>query len=252
MRISIAKMQQAAFTMVEIALSIAIVAFALVAILGVLPTGMKVQKDNREDTIINLDGTFLLEAIRSGSRGLDDLTNYFETNGITYYVTVNNLAAGTNIPSAQDYYTDDTNTITFSTGSQIIGRLTRPKYLAHPTDSSKTVITKTTARVRALSGSAGEKSTNHWESSFRYLLTSELTPLAVPTNYLSNPAEFAQASSLTNNLYELRLTLSWPLFQRGTDWKTGNSRKTFRTLVSGYLYQTNIYYFVQSGQFRQF
>ena len=41
MRTSITQTAQAAFTMVEIALSIAIVAFALVAILGVLPTGMK-------------------------------------------------------------------------------------------------------------------------------------------------------------------------------------------------------------------
>jgi len=38
--------------MVEIALCIAVVAFALVAILGVMPTGLQVQKDNREDTII--------------------------------------------------------------------------------------------------------------------------------------------------------------------------------------------------------
>src|SRR5215212_9485212 len=69
---------EAAFTMVEIAFSLAIVAFALVAIMGVLPTGMTVQKDNREDTIINQDGMFWLEAMRSGSHGIDDLTNYVE------------------------------------------------------------------------------------------------------------------------------------------------------------------------------
>ena len=62
---------QQAFTMVEIALSIAIVGFAMVAIIGVLPTGFQVQRDNREETIINQDGTYLLEAIRSGGLGLD-------------------------------------------------------------------------------------------------------------------------------------------------------------------------------------
>src|ERR1044071_7536606 len=66
------------FTMVEIAFSLAIVAFALVAIMGVLPTGMTVQKDNREDTLINNDGSFWVEALRSGSRAIDDLTNYVE------------------------------------------------------------------------------------------------------------------------------------------------------------------------------
>ncbi len=233
--------------MVEIALSIAIVAFALVAILGVLPTGMKVQKDNREDTIINQDGTFLLEAIRSGSQGLDDLTNYFET--ITHDVAVSNLAAGTRISSAQSFYTYGSGPNTFSTGSNIIGLLTQPKYLA-TADSNERIVTKSIARVRALSGPAGEKSVANREFSFRYQLLAELTPF--PNNFLSSSNAFAQAWSPTNNLFDLRLTLAWPLFLRGTNWETGNSRKTFRTLVSGYLYQTNIYYFVQSGQFRQF
>src|SRR5436190_18277631 len=39
------------FTMIEIALCIAIIGFALVAIIGILPAGMQVQKDNREDTV---------------------------------------------------------------------------------------------------------------------------------------------------------------------------------------------------------
>src|SRR5688572_23924595 len=67
-----------AFTMVEIALSLAVVAFALVAIIGILPTGMTVQKDNREDTLINQEGRFWIETLKSGSRGLHDLTNYVE------------------------------------------------------------------------------------------------------------------------------------------------------------------------------
>src|SRR5947207_15193206 len=66
---------QRAFTMIEIALCIAIVAFAMVAIVGVLPTGMTVQRDNREDTVINQEGQYWLEALRGGNRGLSELTN---------------------------------------------------------------------------------------------------------------------------------------------------------------------------------
>ena len=73
----------AAFTMVEVAISIAIVAFAMVALLGVLPTGHQVQRENREDTIINQDANYLLEAIRSGSQGLTDLSNYVDFVSIT-------------------------------------------------------------------------------------------------------------------------------------------------------------------------
>src|SRR5690349_14881175 len=75
------------FTLVEIALSVAIIGFALVAIIGVLPAGLNVQKENREETIIVHDANYFLEAMRGGARGLDDLTNYVEiiTNVITSY-----------------------------------------------------------------------------------------------------------------------------------------------------------------------
>src|ERR1051325_860703 len=92
------KASRCGFTMVEIALSIAVVAFALVAILGVLPTGMTVQKDNREDNIINQEGRYWMEALRSGSV-IEDLTNYVESITITNItkpaktVTFDNTAA---------------------------------------------------------------------------------------------------------------------------------------------------------------
>src|SRR6266851_5222324 len=78
MRIVLKKRAVAAFTMVEIAISLGVIAIALVAILGVLPTGVRVQRDNREDTILNQEGMFWVEAIRSGSRGLYYLTNYVD------------------------------------------------------------------------------------------------------------------------------------------------------------------------------
>src|SRR5205823_13848329 len=46
-----------AFTMIEIAISLAVIGFALVAIIGILPTGMNVQKENREETIIGQDAS---------------------------------------------------------------------------------------------------------------------------------------------------------------------------------------------------
>jgi len=83
----------AGFTMVEIAICLAIIGFALVAIIGVLPIGMNTQRDNREETIINQDATVFIEAIRNGARGLDDLTNYVYaiTNTWTCYSPPNVL-----------------------------------------------------------------------------------------------------------------------------------------------------------------
>ncbi|MGD0614189.1 MAG: type II secretion system protein, partial [Verrucomicrobiota bacterium] len=61
--------RQSGFTMIEIALCLAIIGFALVAIIGVLPTGLNVQKDNREETIINQDAAVWMDAIRHGAQG---------------------------------------------------------------------------------------------------------------------------------------------------------------------------------------
>ena len=74
-----------AFTMVEVALSLAIIAFAVVAVIGILPTGMQVQRDNREMTIINQDGQFILGSNGALTTGWDiDVTaRYAITAGPT-------------------------------------------------------------------------------------------------------------------------------------------------------------------------
>ena len=80
----IQRRRQAAFTMVEIAISIGVIAFALVAIIGILPTGLQTQRDNREDTIVNQDARVLLAAIKSGGRDVSsDLGSFvITTNGV--------------------------------------------------------------------------------------------------------------------------------------------------------------------------
>lgn len=61
--------RSAAFTLVEIALALAIIGFALVAIIGVLPTGLNVQRDNRKETIIVQEANYFMDAIRNGTKG---------------------------------------------------------------------------------------------------------------------------------------------------------------------------------------
>jgi len=70
--------------MVEIAIALAVIAFALIAIIGILPTGLQTQRDNREETLVNQDARLLLEAIKSGGRDVDsDLGLYVvATNGV--------------------------------------------------------------------------------------------------------------------------------------------------------------------------
>ena len=69
---------QGAFTMMEIAIALGVIAVALIAIMGVLPVGLQVQSSNREETIINQDGAYLLDAIRTSSLDVPDLVSYID------------------------------------------------------------------------------------------------------------------------------------------------------------------------------
>lgn len=75
---------ESGFTMAEIAISLGVIAFALIAIIGILPSGLQVQRDNREETIINQDARLLLHTIQTGGRdGVSDLGLFVEqTNGV--------------------------------------------------------------------------------------------------------------------------------------------------------------------------
>jgi len=261
--------------MVEIALCIAIVAFALVAIIGVLPTGMRVQKDNREDTVINQDGTYWLEAIRSGALGLDDLTNYVDL------ITINRYWPGGG-GTEQYVYGDGrivNGTNTFPRGSNVIGLLSTPKYVYDA--DGRLIVSEVTAFVRSLSGTAdlkpdpGKKQTVMIRAStkeqpvevsvkdmaFKYRLRSEIVPFeplprprGVDTDWgaagLSEQERAAryqnwlralEEKNLKANAYDVRLTLDWPVYSDGaTTNMVGGYRKVFRTLVSASMSATVI------------
>src|ERR1035441_6679052 len=124
-----------AFTMIEIAISLAIIGFALVAIIGVLPIGMNVQKDNREETIINQDATVMMDAIRNCAQGLDDLTNYVIaiTNDVHVYTYV--VTRPMTVQPFGTYGYTRTNSsgmplqFPLTNGFRIVGLLSTPKYV---------------------------------------------------------------------------------------------------------------------------
>lgn len=209
-----------AFTMVEIALALAVVAFALVAIIGVLPTGLQVQKDNREETIVNNDGAYLVEAIRSGNDRLGILTSN------VYLISVN--------------FNDGTADVFRNGNGQMFGH-TVLGLLSTPAARGRLGVSNVTAWVRALNSTAIDTDPNAREVAFRYQLVSEIFPFtAFPpglTNRLSTN-QLAQINALQSNLlYELRLTMRWPLFNDNLNnpkaAKVGTRRRTFRGYALG-------------------
>src|SRR5438093_13435420 len=62
----------------EVALCLAGIAFALVAIVGVLPTGFRINKDCNYEALMEREARLLMQAIQSGGVGFDHLTNKFD------------------------------------------------------------------------------------------------------------------------------------------------------------------------------
>jgi len=237
----------AAFTMVEVAISLGVIAIALVAILGVLPTGVRVQRDNREDTILNQEGVFWLEAIRSGSHGLDYLTNYVDMISVRLGNSSKpTVFPGQGFPVPSNAIPGDP----LTNGHQIISWLTTPKYVL---DTTGTITNRVSALVRAITGSAMEKSKSARDMAFAYQLTSEVVPLNVHprdhTNFMESGISPDLALSRSNlwrmarnealNFYELKLTLQGPVIPKGKNYDVLGTPKTFRTLISGAVAVTN-------------
>ncbi len=250
--------------MVEIAICLAIIGIALVAIIGVLPIGINVQKDNREETLINQDATVFIENIRNGTRGLDDLTNYVYaiTNFWTYYPLTGPPQPGHNNGYGYAGYSVDplyptagppTAGTPITNGLRIIGLLSTPEFIDVKGIPLGNIVNVgyysnyVVAYVHSLSGPASEKPPQDNDiirnDSFGYKIVCQNLPAVVDTNQVGLPYN----RQLTANLRELRLTFLWPLLPGGG---TGNGRQTFRTAVAGQMV-TNIVGFGQILYFFQ-
>jgi prepilin-type N-terminal cleavage/methylation domain-containing protein len=246
----------AGFTMIEIAISLAIIGIGLVAIIGVLPRGMDVQRENRQITIINQDANVFLQAITSGARGLDDLTNY--VYAITNYQTLYNPNPNSTVPVGYSQSSGYLNT-----GQRIIGLLSTPEYTSYSSGAGINDIysqsyysNHVVAYVRSLSGPAVEKPPQDnailLGDSFSYRIFCVNAPVATDTNAANLNAAFTRQQAV--NLHELRLTFLWPILPSG-QLPSQPSRQTFRTLVAGQIAQTNDLflgqwlYFYQSQSF---
>jgi type II secretory pathway pseudopilin PulG len=240
--------------MIEIALCLAIIGFALVSILLVLPSGMNTQRDTREETIIGQDASELMEAIKSGARGMDDLTNYVYaiTNNYGFYNALGNL-----VSSHQDGYTYNQASINrgadapymyLTNGLRIIGLLSTPEYtLGNNFGNGGVPISSTlntfytsnhiVAYVRSFSGLAADKPPQNnqimQEDTFSYRVLVVNAPMAVDTNAFANSA---YARELAGGMRELRLLFSWPQEPNGN---VGGFRQTFRETIAGQLIVTN-------------
>jgi prepilin-type N-terminal cleavage/methylation domain-containing protein len=250
-----------AFTLMEIAICLAIIGIALVGIIGVLPYGLNTQRDTREETIINQDVSTLLPILTQGSRGADDLTNYVYqivntqtkyfggTTNIIVYTNTNNFPG----LSPAGFLTN---------GANIVGLLSTPEYMDlsfNPTNNlfSGGYSNHIVAYVRSLSGLATEKPPQNNDlmlnDAFSYRIIVVNAPYAQDTNFFNLPPnEQGYARQIAVTQHELRMTFQWPQLPNGN---VGGYRQTFRATVAGqFQFATNqssgqILYFYQPQSF---
>ena len=266
----------------EIAISLAIIGIALVAIIGVLPIGMNVQQDNRQQTVVGQDASVFMDAIRNAALGLDDLTNYVYSinNAWTKYaadgtvlVASNNLYTYSTFSIGTGYYPEQgfppgiPSGSPITNGANIIGLMSTPEYTdvnGNPIPTLFNTIgysNHIVVSVHSISGLAVEKPPQDnslmQQDTFGYRIYCVNAPLATDTNNYSITNFLSPyQKQLFYNLHDLRLTFLWPLLPNGN---LGSGRQTFRTLVAGQLgrqpslnplnspmsvwYNTNFYYY---------
>jgi type II secretory pathway pseudopilin PulG len=259
--------QLGGFTMMEIAISLAVIGIALVAIIGVLPIGMGVQQTNRQETIIGQDATVFMDAVRNGALGYDDLTNY--VYAITnYWVEYKPHSAGgaTNQLGVNGYTfssaTVDKNYLSeycanynvsptsiarpLTNAAIILGLMSTPEYLFAPDETIAAGVIYTNndfvysnhivVYCHSISGPAIEKPPQDnpilQQDSFSYRIFCVNAPDAPNVYDYTNGITTPYDDQMLGALHDLRLTFEWPQLPNGN---LGPGRETFRTLVAGQL-----------------
>jgi prepilin-type N-terminal cleavage/methylation domain-containing protein len=254
--------REGGFTMIEIAICLAIIGVALVGIIGVLPYGMSTQRDNREETIIGQDASLLTELIRNGARGADDLTNYVYriNNTVTTFNDVG-VATATHVFD----YTTTASTLDgaaishladLNTGMKIIGYLSTPEFVDTNYNATTNLYSggysnHVVAYVRSVSGLAVEKPPQENQLMRDDTFTYRLFIVNAPVAQDSNTVGQAYSHNLGNAFHELRLRFLWPQLPNGN---LGNQHLTFRASVAGqvtHIYTNNLtdLYFYQPQYF---
>jgi prepilin-type N-terminal cleavage/methylation domain-containing protein len=180
------------FTLSEVLLAVAIIAFGLVAVFSVLPFGLGAQKDNREETIIRYEAEYWFAVLQAGGLPLESMdrvetVELTDASGEVYRINRHNL-----VPSNPNNPAD----VALADAAQagwpvdVCGWLSAPDYV-WSTDNPPQKLPRVPAkfaRVWAFNGSLFDRLYSHrdgdghylegGEFSFSYFLETKIEPVA--------------------------------------------------------------------------
>jgi hypothetical protein len=242
----------AAFTLVEISLCLGIIAFALVAIVGVLPTGFQMSKENNYNALMEREAGFLLRAISTGGAGVDYLTNNFDyikikSTGQRNGTPVTGIVILTNSPGLEVWLAPNVLLLGALTNGPVIASALRRRVYNGLGEGRYTNLV--TARVRQIVGSPFDGSLRGTDTEFIYQLTSGVLPLDSYSqdsiDYLATGISeqekqgrsnfWASVASRHRNTSQMLLTLQGRIHQKGNEtfeftpvYRYAGPPKTFR------------------------
>lgn len=242
----------AGFTMAEVVLALAIVAFGLIAVLGVLPIGLNTNRDNRDETIIRHDMEFWMNAIRGGRLSMDALNhvewvelNINDNNTTVYRAEYAALARDGNPDNADMWpaFVDKAGNaalapLTYrgtlkqaSWRKDVLGWLSIPDSLPSYGSIKKYAKIRPLGstllnRLQSIKGVAADGTVGYihegGDLTFSYLLETHI-------------------NMMEPNFWEIKLVARWPIIEEGETAdtvKTGHGKKTFVAYINAPLEKT--------------
>ncbi len=231
------------FTLIEIAVSIAIIGFALVAVIGVLPAGMNTQRDNREETMVNQDAQYLIEALTHGIKQNGYLSNvvtrieWWGTNGPA--IPPN----GPPFPPGGAPILVFSNNVRSFYNEEAIGLLS----VRHGFQTNGATVNSVRAVMRSMNGSA----TTGWsptdptsqDLALWYVVDIHIQPSVTLAQFGRDRGNGVREDKFLEpvqaNLHDLRVTFRWPSNPDGTI--IGQNRLTFRSVVAGEIFDAGMF-----------
>lgn len=241
--------------MIEIALALGVIAIGLVSIIGLMPFGLGVQRENKDETVIDHDARLMFEFLKAGVAETNDLDTlgrlwvhivpdakdgkrkiWVTNTVITYELTTRKPLGTPDITVTELEVVDPRTPVRLKPEQIALANVLSVQSLAgavqyNPAQNRLVVSRVQTAiLLRALAGSAYDKypQTNQTvtEMSFAYKLVRELFPIQSTEVPFNNSMGSANPPALP--AYEARLSFAWPAYGPNS---TGYGRRVYRAII---------------------
>ena len=198
--------------MIEIAIALGIISFALVAVIAILPSGLQLQQHTRERSIIDKEANYWINAIQNSGDYTNDFhrSNVYQDDALDFVKSINGYPGP------------------FGNTARLLGGLIRTNYFVSYDGEGKPIVEwgePVTAIVRPFNGAAIERGAAHRDFAFEYLMNVHIAP-----SFTIRP-DHPDYDALQSRLWELKLEFAWPVI----NGRAARTQAVYRATIAGEL-----------------